>query len=345
MVSGIPLVLVTPSSSPYETLAFFSLWALFTLFLTTALFWEGSNIERTAFILSFSGGYLMLLVPIYVVLSRYPIVPLGSCADFYPSLGYACGGTPASEYYSYVNLLTLAGMSAVTGSLLYATHRRAYIISVPVGLLSWGFFLFTALPTEIPLVIPLLCSPAAAGGFLNLKWVRRKHGGEPEQGSLGQMFKVLTRGGAAVVMLTILATGVIGGLWGYATQAAGSVQVSCEKYSFYDAIALNGTVELRNPSYLPLDGVWEITYTYNYSGSRIVLSDTESFHIAPKGEISVSFVFPGSTQYPRADSDITTVYQRHYKVLLWSFEQTSLAVEPVGLNYGPPNPHPPVCSP
>src|SRR5713101_6486574 len=110
--------------------------------------------------------------------------------------------------------------------------------------------------------------------------------------------------------------------------------------SLNPAIARNGIVGLRNPSYIPVDGVWKITYTYNYSGSQIVFSDTKAFHIPPQSTIYVSSGFDGSGQQQYADSSITTVYERHYQVLLWSFDKTSLTVIPEGfstsLNVGLP---------
>src|SRR5712691_1381486 len=286
MASGIPLIVTTSSSSPYETLALLSLWALFIFFLTTARFSEGSHRERAAFIVSFAGGFLMLLVPLYTVLSRYPVLPPGYCVDF--NLGYYCG-TLASDYYSTINLLMLAGIGALMASLLYALHSRAYIISIPLLLFSAGVFLVTVLSTQLPMPTIFLCGLSPAGGLLMVTRHGKRHSEDMKPAFPGQIIKVLTKPVATVIILAILIMGTVGGLWGYASEAAGSVQVPCENMSLNPAIARNGTVGLRNPSYSPRDGVWKITYTYNYSGSQIAFSDTEAFHIPPQGTIYVSF--------------------------------------------------------
>ena len=340
MASGIPLIVRTSSSSPYETLALLSLWALFIFFLTTARFSEGSHRERAAFVVSFAGGFLMLLVPLYAVLSRPLVLSPRGCVDVF--LGYACG-TLASDYYSTINLLMLAGIGALMASLLYALHSRAYIISIPVLLFSAGVFLVTVLSTQLPTPTIFLCGLSPVGGLLMVTRARRDRkllGGETRPRFSGQIIKVLTKPVATVIILAILVMGTVGGLWGYASEAAGSVQVPCENMSLNPAIARNGTVGLRNPSYIPVDGVWKITYTYNYSGSRIAFSDMKAFHIPPQSTIYVSFGFAGSGHQQYPDSSITTVYERHYQVLLWSFDQTSLTVIPEGfstsLNVGLP---------
>ncbi len=176
---------------------------------------------------------------------------------------------------------------------------------------------------QIPVFIALLCSPAVAGGILTIASGRRRLGGESRPRHPRQILRTLTKPVTVVIVLTILTSGMIGSLWGYATQTDISVQVSCKTMSLNPAIAQNGTVGVRNPSYLPLDGFWKITYTYNYSGSQFVFSDTESFHIPPEGTTYVSFGFAGSGQHPFTDTLITTVYDRHYRVLLWSFDQTT----------------------
>ncbi len=278
IVSGIPLIVTTSSSSPYETLALLSLWALFSFFLTTTRFSEGSHRERAAFVVSFVGGFLMLLVPVYAVLSRYPILPPGGCVDWY--LGYYCGGTLASDYYSTINFLMLAGIGALMASLLYALHSRAYIISGPVLLASAGVFLVTVFSTHLSVLIASFCGLSAAGGLLMVtrpRQDRKQLGGDTRPRFSGQIIKVLTKPVATVIILTILIMGTVGGLWGYASEAAGSVQVTCQSLSLNPGPAADGTVRLRNPSYVPLDGVWKITYTY--TREHLVFSDTEAFHL------------------------------------------------------------------
>ncbi len=274
MASGIPLIVTTSSSSPYETLALLSLWALFIFFLTTARFSEGSHRERAAFVVSFAGGFLMLLVPLYAVLSRPLVLSPRGCVDVF--LGYACG-TLASDYYSTINLLMLAGIGALMASLLYALHSRAYIISIPVLLFSAGVFLVTVLSTQLPTPTIFLCGLSPAGGLLMVTRARRDRkllGGETRPRFSGQIIKVLTKPVATVIILAILVMGTVGGLWGYASEAAGSVQVTCQSLSLNPGPAADGTVGLRNPSYVPLDGVWKITYAY--SEGHLVFSYTKA---------------------------------------------------------------------
>lgn len=342
MASGIPLIVTTSSSSPYETLALLSLWALFIFFLTTARFSEGSHRERAAFIVSFAGGFLMLLVPLYTVLSRYPVLPPGGCGDWY--LGYYCLGTLASDYYSTINLLMLAAIGALMASLLYALHSRAYIISIPVLLLSGGVFLVTVLSTQLPMPTIFLCGLSPVGGLLMVTRARRDRkllGGETRPRFSGQIIKVLTKPVATVIILAILIMGTVGGLWGYASEAAGSVQVTCQSLSLNPGPAADGTVGLRNPSYVPLDGVWKITYTY--TGEHLVFSDTKAFHIPPQGTIYVSFGFAGSGQRQTLSGQeqslsgpvLITTFERHYNILIWSFDKTSFNVVPEGFSSSP----------
>jgi hypothetical protein len=329
-------LLASLAPSPFPgTLGLLVLATGFSLLLTAARFSQCHLRQKISFILSFIGGYLMLLTPILVIVTQYQILRQGSCELLY----FYGWGTPVAVYYSVVNRLAVAGIAAVLASLLYALFRRAYLLSIPIlGFATWLFYT-TLSSTQLPTATLFLSAPVAIGCILIIvESIARSIKSEKPQFP-GQITDALTTQGVVVVISIILVLGAFSGLWAYAGEAPREVWVH-ENSTPGDWFAGNGfarneTISLTNPSYLPIDGVWMMSY--NYTGPRLVQSDTESFHIPGHGTTAVSLTFTGVD--PRQIGQVSSfnpvvkILTVHYHTVLWSFEEEDQFV----FERGPPS--------
>ena len=322
---GVTLVAILGRAAPYLALSLFGFWELFSLFLTVLRFTDGSRWQRSSFAVSFIGGFLMLLTPLMVVLSQSPLFSAQGCQQFGPGPSqYYCYGAPIrdySEYYSGINEMVLVGAVAVFGSMMYAIHSRVRILSGVLLLSSSAAFVYVILPTQLPLVYTFVSALTATGGLFVLALGRTSEI-EVTRQFAGGIFKVLNKWVAIAVLLVVLLPSVVGGLWGYANEAANSVLVTCDTFSENVGIAVNQTVGMMNPSYLPLSAVWKITYNYTQG---LVYKDSESFDMPAHGTVYPRFTFASlelqrnatvNSAYPLIFS-----YERTYSTLLWSFIQ------------------------
>lgn len=338
-VLGVVLVAGLEWMAPYVALSLFGLWELFTFFLTTLRFTAGSRRQRSSFAISFTGGFLMLLISIMVVLSQSPLFPPQGCKQFGPGLGaYYCYGTPIRDYYKYyttINQMIIVGSVAVFGSMMYAIHSRLRIMSGVLLLSASAVFPLVILPTQLPLLYALVSPLTATGGFLVLA-IGRTSGVQVTMLFAGEIFTVLTRRLGISILLAVLVLGAVGGLWGYARETADSVWVVCDTLSPSVGFASNETVGMMNPLYLPLHAVWKITYNYTIG---LVYTDTESFDIPAHGTAYPRFAFAllelqkgvtVNSTYPFIFS-----YERSYSTILWSFVQSGSITYESGGGGGP----------
>src|SRR5213083_1772192 len=109
--AGIILVVAVAPPSAYATLGLLSLAGLFSFLTTMVRFSDACFRQRSALTLSFLGGYAVLLVPLFVISSDYPILPPESCSI--ASLHFYCFGTPSSVYYSVIDRMCIAGVGSI----------------------------------------------------------------------------------------------------------------------------------------------------------------------------------------------------------------------------------------
>ena len=323
---GVVLVAGLEWMSPYVALPLFGLWELFSFFLTTLRFTDGSGWQRSSFAISFIGGFLMMLLPVAVVLFQAPLFPPGGCFQVESSVRYVCWGTPIGDYYTTINEMILVGGVAVFGGLTYMVHQRLRIASATLLLSASVVFPLVILETQLPLVYALVSALTAIGGVFVLAF-RRGTGARPTQPFAGEIFKVLTRRLGISVLLVVLLLGVVGGLWGYVNEATGGVGFVCDTPSANIGFAQNETVGVTNPSFVPLHAVWKVTYNYTMG---LVYTDTESFDIPARGTAYPRFAFASlelqkgvtvNSTYPLVFS-----YERTYSALLWLFVQNGSAI-------------------
>ena len=142
----------------------------------------------------------------------------------------------------------------------------------------------------------------------------------------GQLNKVLTTPFVILAILIVLFLGGLPGLWAFASEASSNVTTYDNCLSLQgNGFARNERILFSNLSYLPIDGVWKISY--NYTGPGIVQSDTESFHIPAQGTTSVKLTFTGvgPEQIGRVSSEdpVVKTFVGNYHTMLWTFKQES----------------------
>ncbi len=238
--------------------------------------------QRSALTLSFLGGYAVLLVPLFVISSDYPILPPESCSI--ASMHFYCFGTPSSVYYSVIDRMCIAGVGSIFAAMLYAIYTRAYLLSAAIiGISAW-LYLNTISSTLLPGWMVLISAPIVAGIILTTGQVLDR--ARPMSAVRGRMSRVLSRPTTAVLLLMILAGGTASGLWGLGTEAIDSLEVTCTT-GWDGGPAL--TLGLSNPSFGPVSLLWKVIY--NYSNSQLHRSDTESIEVAAHSVAFLRFNF------------------------------------------------------
>ena len=320
-IAGTLLVIAITPSSPYVVLGLASLAILFSFLLTVTRFSEISFLERVAFLLLSLGAFLLLLLPIAITVFHYLLAPPDPCLNVPPFLPVFCSGKQAFNYYSTINMMTLAGLVAVLGTLLYPITVKGYLVSVPLLATATGLFLFTVLPTQLPLAVTLVLIPVTAGAALVVvSWIAPKSGGSLPH-LYGQTVRVFTQHVTLIIILAIVLLGAISGLWGYANETVASLELTCATFP-PSPQGLNETLGLTNPTNAPVYVVWKTTY--NYTGAPLIRAQAESLipaHATGYLILIVSFP-PVNATYP-----LMITYERHYTTLLWAFTQQGVDID------------------
>jgi len=326
LVAGSLLVATVAPSSPYAILGLLSLATLLSLLATLTRFSQATAWQRAALASSSIGGFVMLMLPLFLLISQLPILPpffrcwavLGSCGPW-PSA--CCGPWPAS-YYSVINALMLAGIGSVIAALLYSLNSRRYIISTSLSGLSAGVFFTTISSTQLPVMVELLAVPTLAG---ILFMVRHAVGrGEMKASALGRKTRFLTKRVTIILLLVILVGGTIGFLWGFDTEAVQSLQVACIDWNSNGAL----TIGMLNPSHLPIHTVLNVTYIYENPAAVWLGIESMQIPAHTTGYFRFSFesslpnaTLSGTTFDASSDSFMASFNQR-FSPLMYGREQT-----------------------
>ena len=307
LVAGSLLVAAVAPPSLYAVLGLLSLATLFSLLATLSRYSQGVVWERAALVSSSIGGFAMLMVPLFLLISQLSILhPFFSCW----AVLFGCGPWPG-PYYSIINRLMLTGIGSAFAALLYAMDSRGHIISAFVSGFSVWIFFNTISSTQISALAYLLTAPTVVGIVLMVRHVVGRARTRPPLPVKATRFIVKRM--MIILLLAILVSGAVGCLWGLDTEAVESVQIAC--LTGWDGGATL-TLGLLNPSYLPVRSGWNVTYTY--SNPPAVRSDWESMQIP--GHTTGYLLFSFEPTPPNATLSGTT-FDASYESFMASFNQ------------------------
>ncbi len=272
----------------------------------------------------------MILALVLVPVPQVPTTNTGTC--LYDLLTFYCWRTGLVTYYSIINRIALSIVSTIMATIVYSVVERSYIASASMLFFASWLLITTVSPLSLPMetiVGGLL--PALAGLFLLKDLVFKLPTGLKESFS-GQIMRALTRRATIIILLTTLFLGMTGGLWMYANEGtADGVQATCLNSSLPggNGFAVNGTVGITNPLYVPVHG--QLKITYNYTGARLAQSDLETFNIPSRGTTFVDFTFTGVTReqigITNSSYPIIVTFERHYEIMFWSFTEHNTLAE------------------
>jgi len=312
------------------------LWSLLGFFIIVFVTSPSNRMFRSILLLSFGGGYGLLLVSVLSPISPFQILPAPSC-DYW-SFAFTCTeGTPVQLYYGTLNALAIAGAAAVCASLLYGVSPRTHRLLGTVLLATAAVCVWIVSSIRL-VVLPLFVIGSSIGlGGLLMAVCRPAGQTGFSQKTFSRVIGILK--GEGLLLLLVITPGAFSAIWAYSSETVGSLQVVCYREPDYVAgVWSDAVVGVDNPTTLPLKASWKVTYEFDtFNGSRFAVSDQEFFQIPPKSTVYPHFHFAfGSLEDVKGIASI--LYERHYEVMLWSFIRSDKGI----ISHGPEF-HGPLC--